>query len=157
MGDSIVIEFESTIQIEQPVADVFSFVANQENNPKWNYFVTNVIKSSAGPVGVRTTYHQTRKTDAQDLRVVAFEPDQSITVETIPPSSPEFKRTMVFRDENGSTTLVDYWKLDTGHPGFLQRLAGGRVKSAVRENLTKLKELLESGSTMLQDGRRITL
>jgi len=152
-----VIEFESEIRIERPAADVFSFVADQENNPKWNYFVTHVRKTSTGPLGPGTTFHQTRKSDEQNLRMVAFEPDKSITVETIPPSKPEVIRTITFQDDDGATTLVDHWKLDSGHPGFLQRLAGGRVKSAVRENLTKLKELLESGSTTLQDGRRVTL
>ena len=36
------------------------------------------------------------------------------------------------------------------------KLAGGRVKSAVAENLAKLKKLLEEGRVVLQDGRQIT-
>ena len=151
------IEFESMVQIKQSVADVFSFVANQENNPKWNYFVTEVRKTSEGPLGVGTTFHQVRRTDAQDLRVVSYEPHQSISIETIPPSKPELSRMIVFREENGSMFLVDHWKLDTGHPQLLQSLGAARVKAAVRENLGKLKELLELGSTTLQDGRRVTL
>jgi hypothetical protein len=35
-------------------------------------------------------------------------------------------------------------------------LARGRVKSAVFENLTKLKELLQEGRVVLQDGRQVT-
>ena len=151
------IEFESVVLIRRSIADVFSFVADQQNNPKWNYFVTEVRMTSEGPLGVGTTFHQVRKADAQDLRVVSYEPHQSITIETIPPSKPELSRTIVFREQNGSTLLVDHWKLDTGHPQLLQSLGAARVKSAVRENLRRLKELLELGRTTLQDGRHATL
>jgi hypothetical protein len=48
-------------------------------------------------------------------------------------------------------------ELDTARPVILERLARGRVKSAVAENLAKLKELLEEGRVVLQDGRRISL
>ena len=152
-----VIEFETSIRIERPLPDVFAFVADLENVPRWNYFVVEVSKTSEGLPGVGATYHQRRKTDSQELRVVAFDPDRSVTIETISPSRPEFSRTMTFSEEDGATLLVDRWKLDTGHPGFLQKLARGRIRSAVRENLRKLKELLETGRTTLQDGRQIRI
>lgn len=151
------IEFELTINIKRSTSDVFAFVADLENVPKWNYFVIDVRKTSEGPLGVGTTYHQTRKTDNQDLRVAGFEKDRSVTVETIPPSKLEFSRRIEFSEENGMTLLMDRWQLDTGHPAFLQKLAAGRVKSGVKENLGKLKELLETGRTTLQDGRQISI
>jgi hypothetical protein len=43
--------------------------------------------------------------------------------------------------------------LDTGKPALVEKLAGGNVKSAVTENLQKLKQLLETGKVILQDGR----
>lgn len=151
------IEFESTIRIQRAVSDVYSFVADQENNPKWNYYVTDVRKTSAGPLAVGTTFHQTRKSDAQDLRIVALEPNRFVNIETIPPSKPEVHRTIEFHDEDGMTVIADHWELDTGHPRLLQKLAARRVKSAVRENLNELKELLETGNTILQDGRHVQL
>jgi uncharacterized membrane protein len=151
------IEFELTIDIERPASDVFAFVADPENVPKWNYFVMEVRKTSESPFGVGATYHQTRKTDSQDLRVTGFEKDRSVTIETIPPSKPELCRTMIFSEENGKTQIADRWQLDTGHPTILQKLAAGRVKSGVEENLGKLKELLETGQTTLQDGRQISI
>lgn len=151
------IEFELTIKIDKPAADVFAFVSDPENVPKWNYFVIEVRKTSEGPLDVGATYHQTRKNDSQNLRVAGYEKDRSVTIETIPPSKPEFSRTMEFSEENGQTLLVDRWRLDTGHPKLLQKLAAGRVKSGVEENLGKLKELLETGRTTLQDGRQINI
>jgi hypothetical protein len=53
--------------------------------------------------------------------------------------------------------VVDEWKLATGKPAFVEKLTAGRIKSAVAENLAKLKELLETGQVVLQDGRKIAL
>lgn len=55
------------------------------------------------------------------------------------------------------TRVVDEWELDLGRPAILERLAVGKVRAGVRENLGKLKELLERGRVTLQDGRRVTL
>jgi hypothetical protein len=151
------IEFESTIHIDRPVSDVFSFVADQRNNPKWNYFVVGVEKTSDGPLSLGTTFHQTRRTDAQDLRIFALEPERLVGIETVPPSKPELRRWLEFRDEDGRTVVTDRWELDTGRAQLLERFGAGRVKSAVRANLGKLKELLESGVVTLQDGREVRL
>jgi hypothetical protein len=60
--------------------------------------------------------------------------------------------------EEGDTTPVrDEWRLDKGRLAVLERLTGERVKSAVAENLAKLKELLEAGRVVLQDGRQVTV
>jgi hypothetical protein len=60
--------------------------------------------------------------------------------------------------EEGNTTCIrDEWQLDTGRPADLERFTGRRVKSAVAENLTKLKELLEEGRVVLQDGSQPTV
>ena len=58
-------KFQNVIEIKAPVTEVFEFVADMRNTPKWNYFVTRVIQESGnGPVpGAR--YYQTRQTDNQ--------------------------------------------------------------------------------------------
>jgi hypothetical protein len=104
-----------------------------------------------------TTYHQVRKTDEQDFQIIEYEPGHTVGVKTLPQSSPSFERKFTLYEEGDTTRLRDEWKLDTGRPAFLERLAGGRVKSAVAENLAKLKELLEEGRVVLQDGRQVTL
>ena len=150
------IEFSNEVVIERPRKEVFEFVSKFENVPKWNYYVLNVTKTSDGPVGVGSVYHQVRKTDEQDFRVVAFRPNHELTVETINSSSPEFERHVTFEPEGeDATRITDEWKLDTGRPALIEHLGAGQVKSAVRDNLGKLKELLETGETRLQDGRQV--
>ncbi|HKH37828.1 MAG TPA: SRPBCC family protein [Rubrobacter sp.] len=151
------LEFENTIRIARPVGEVFAFVLDFENIPKWNYYVLEVRRLSEGPTGIGTTYHQVRKTDQQDFRIIEFEPDHTVAVKTLPQSSPSFERRFTLYEEGDTTRIRDQWKLDTGRPALLERLARGRVKSAVAENLSKLKELLEEGRVVLQDGRQVTL
>jgi uncharacterized membrane protein len=150
-------EFENTIRIERPVDEIFAFLSDFENIPKWNYYVLEVRQLSERPIGVGTTYHQVRKTDQQEFRIIEFEPDQTVTVKTLPQSSPSFERRFTLYEEGDTTRVRDEWKLDTGRPAVLERLARGRVKSAVAENLAKLKGLLEEGRVILQDGRQVTV
>jgi uncharacterized membrane protein len=150
-----VLEFENTIRIDRPVDEVFAFLSDFENIPKWNYYVLEVRQLSDNPIIAGTTYHQVRKSDEQDFRIIEFEPDHSIAVKTLPRSSPSFERWFVLYEEGDTTHIRDEWKLDTGRPAVLERLARGRIKSAVAENLAKLKELLEEGRVVLQDGRQV--
>lgn len=149
--------FEITVVINRPVPDVFAFVADFENVPKWNYYVTRVTKLSKGSPGEGTMYHQIRKTDEQDFEVTHFRPNEAIVVETTPGSQPQFERKLVFEAVNSGTRIVDTWKLELGRNPLLQWLGTPKVKSAVAANLGKLKELLETGHTQLQDGREIVV
>jgi uncharacterized membrane protein len=152
-----VLEFENTIVIERPIDELFAFLSDFENIPKWNYYVPEVRRLSKSPIGIGTTYHQLRKTDQQDFRIIEFEPNTTVAVKTVPQSSPSFERRFTLYEEGETTRIRDQWKLDTGRPALLERLAHGRVKSAVSENLSKLKELLQEGRVVLQDGREVTL
>jgi hypothetical protein len=85
IGDSM-IEFENQIVIARPVSEVFAFVSDLENLPKWNYFVIRVRKISGDPTAVGARFLQERKTDRQELAIVELERDHSLTVEpTTPP------------------------------------------------------------------------
>jgi uncharacterized membrane protein len=151
------LEFENIIRIDRPVEEVFAFLSDFGNIPKWNYYVVEVRQLSESPIGIGTSYHQVRETDEQDFRIIEFEPEHMVTVRTLPQSSPIFERRFALYEAGDTTHIRDEWKLDTGKPALLESLARGRVKSAVAENLVKLKELLEEGQVVLQDGRQVTL
>jgi len=147
------IEFENTIRINCPITEVFAFLSDLENIPKWNYYVLAVTKLSKGPIGIGTLYHQVRKTDEQDFRITEFEQNHKIVIKTLPQSSPSLEMRLTLYEGGNTTRIRDEWKLDSGWPAPLEWLGTGRIKSAVAENLTKLKELLEVGQVILQDGR----
>jgi uncharacterized membrane protein len=136
------LEFENTIRIDRPIHEVFAFLAHLENIPKWNYYVLEVRQLSNGVIGIGTRYHQVRKTDEQVLSITEYEPNHKLAVKTVPPSSPNLEMRFTLYDEGGVTRIVDKWKLDLGKPALLERLAAAKIKSAVAENLEKLKQLL---------------
>lgn len=149
--------FENTIVIDRPIEEVFAFVADLPSIPKWNYYVLSVSPTSPKPGTVGSTYHQIRKNDEQDLKISQLEPNRLLVVETIPPSRPELRREIMFEAQGDRTRIIDKWQLDMGVPKLLEPLAANRAKSGVRENLEKLKVLLESGKVTLQDGRSFSL
>jgi uncharacterized protein YndB with AHSA1/START domain len=150
------ISFENSIRIRRPVGDVFEFVFDPVNLSKWNYYVLHVEKTSSGSLGVGSTFHQTRKKDQQNLRVTEYEANRRLSLETIGGSELKLTMRLHFEATEEGTLIRDTWKLDTGRPRILERLAARRVMTAVGENLAKLKELLETGRTQLQDGRWVT-
>ena len=151
------LEFENTITINRPIREVFEFVADPENFPRWNYYVLTVSKLSDGPIGIGTAYHQIRKTDQQDFRIIEFERNSRMALKTSPHSTPQLEMQFNFYEDAGATRLRDVWKLDTGLPAALAWLGTRRVRSAVAENLTRLTQLLEEGQVILQDGRAVSL
>jgi hypothetical protein len=148
--------FTNTLIIDRPVTDTFAFVSDFENMPKWNYFVQETSNESPPGRGVGTIYRQRRRTDEQRFVVTDFEPDQLVAVRTLPPA-PDLQMRFTFQPDGGGTRLTDDWTLDTGLPRWLERIGASRISSAVRDNLGKLKELLETGRVRLQDGRAETV
>jgi len=151
-----VIRFQNSLTIDRPVGEVFAFVSDFENMPKWNYFVQEVVQLGRGPRGVGTTYRQTRRTDTQRYSITEYDPDCRVTVETVSPAPALWMR-FTFEPVGDATRLTDEWELETGLNALFERLGAGRVKSAVAENLRKLKQLLETGEVRLQDGRTVDL
>ena len=146
-------KFQNVIEIQAPINEVFEFVADMRNMPKWNYFVTMVSQENGDGPKLGACYYQKRKTDSQRYEIIHYEPGQSLIIKTLPGSSPIFERHLRFQATANSTRLIDKMTLRTGYHGILERLVVGRTRRAVAENLVKLKELLEYGQTQLQDGR----
>ena len=149
--------FQNVIEIEAPLNDVFEFLADMRNMPKWNYFVTTVTQENGEGPERGARYHQTRKTDSQRYEMIHFEPGVSLIIKTIPGASPRFERHLRFEAVANGTRLIDEMSLPTGYPRILEGLFADRVRRAVADNLGKLKELLEHGHTQLQDGRDVYL
>ena len=57
--------FETTVLIARPIEDVFAFLSDLENVPKWNYGIVETRKISEGPIGVGTVDQQVRSVPSQ--------------------------------------------------------------------------------------------
>ena len=51
------LKLEIGIVINRPVEEVFAFLSNPENGPKWSSSSREVKITTEGPIGVGTTYH----------------------------------------------------------------------------------------------------
>jgi uncharacterized protein YndB with AHSA1/START domain len=53
--------FEATTQIDRPIEEVFAFLADGTNDPKFSPRVLEIAKTTDGPSGVGTVYKSTVK------------------------------------------------------------------------------------------------
>jgi uncharacterized membrane protein len=148
------ITFSNEIEIAKPVGEVFDFLSDFRNLPKWNYYVVSVEKITTGPIGVGTEFHQTRKTDSQNYKITQFAKPSIVAMRTLPPERDlEMKFELHARD--GRTIIKDTWTIKL--PAFIGWFGKKRVQNAVMDNLVKLKTLLETGNVVLQDGTSVVL
>jgi uncharacterized protein YndB with AHSA1/START domain len=69
--------FESTVVIDRPIEEVFDFLADGENDPKFSPRVLEIKKTTDGPPGVGTIYASTVKdagmTTQREFKITEFE------------------------------------------------------------------------------------
>jgi uncharacterized protein YndB with AHSA1/START domain len=70
-------KFGASVVIDRPVEEVFAFLANGENDPKFSPRVQQMAKTTDGPPGVGTRYASTVKdagmTTQREFELTAFE------------------------------------------------------------------------------------
>ena len=74
--------FEATVVIDRPIEEVFAFLADGENDPKFSSRVLEISKTTDGPPGVGTGYASTVK-DAgvktkREFKITEFTPPTRI-------------------------------------------------------------------------------
>ncbi len=145
------LKVETIVQIARPPVDVFAFISEPENLPRWDPAIKEVRRKQVGPVQ-----------EGSGLLVTAEEGGRSVTVDS---HVTEFERGRVFGvaatfsgvplrlrwrlDPSGSGTRVTT-TAEAELSGFLS-FASGMIKPIVAERLEKshanLKRLLEDRRT----------
>jgi uncharacterized protein YndB with AHSA1/START domain len=138
--------FENTVVIRRPTEEVFGFLADFENIPKWNYAIAATRKISEGPVGVGTIYQQVRSVPSRSeehFEVTAYNPPRQLEIQgQLGPFPSRLSYALNAIPEG--TRVTNTIELELRGPGrLLGRVAVPRVRDAVSANLQKLKELLE--------------
>jgi carbon monoxide dehydrogenase subunit G len=145
--------FENTVIIRRPVEEVFAFLADFENVPRWNDAIVETTKTSPGPVGVGTTYRQARSVPTRSeerFEVTAFEPPRRLEVQG--QIGPFRARIGYLLEPAGSGTRLRN-AVDLGSSGPLSLVAplvASRVKHAVAANLETLEQLLSTRPALRQ-------
>ena len=76
--------FQNTVTIARTTDEVFAFLADLRNIPKWNYAIARTVQTSPGPAGVGATYRQTRtipRPSEESLQITVFEPPSRLAVQ----------------------------------------------------------------------------
>jgi uncharacterized membrane protein len=138
---------EGSITINRPVQDVFAFVANKENDPRWSPSIVEVQRVSGdGTVGSK--YRQVIKVPGRgqvptEVEVTSYDPGRRYAFHgTEGPVKPE--GSFDFADEGGATRVT--FKLDaqlSGPAKLMGPMIGKGMKSEV-EALDRLKQILET-------------
>lgn len=127
-------QFEVTTEIDRPVEEVFAFLADGENDPRFSPRVQEIARVTEGPVGVGTVFRSTVK-DAgvrtrREFRITEFEPPTRIRWT-------ETSENLVTAEEGGydleptgeRTTRVRLFNSLTGH-GVGKMIAGVALNAA---------------------------
>jgi len=143
------IKVEESTVINRPIAEVFAFVANFENHPKWESNFQKVKLLTSTPTGVGTHYQCDMKfpgqTATSKFEITEYEVNKKIAFEGEPAGPAKPDGSFLFESVPGGTkiTLVPQPKF-RGVFKLLEPLMAGYIRKQNQEHLSKLKGLLEA-------------
>jgi uncharacterized membrane protein len=142
------ISFELGTLIDRPMKDVFAFVSDLNNGPKWQSQMVAVHQISSGSIGVGTTYKTTGELMGRRLEgkaeVTDYQPDSMFGFRM--DAGPVQVRATISLKPAGTGTRFSL--KGEGNPGGVFKLAEGalakQIKSQMEANLARLKSVLEA-------------
>jgi carbon monoxide dehydrogenase subunit G len=142
------VRLSTSLVVERPVEEVFRFLSNRENDPKWESQTVEVIKTSEGTIGAGTTWRQVTRILGQDMvgEIVfaEYKENEKITTKSRSGSIPVTAR-MTFRPVPAGTLLEVAIEVELGGLlGLAEPLAAAAFRRQLRSSFGNLKKLLES-------------
>jgi len=145
-------EIDASAKIERPAAEVFDFVADMSNNPKWQKGQDSCVWTSEPPIEIGSTYDQVAHFAGQKIltsfEVTEFEPGHRIRINSTSGSMPvDVTRVVTSTGENSCEVTVHV----KGEPPRQMRRLSWLVDRLVKRNIDAdykgLKALLEADSS----------
>jgi uncharacterized membrane protein len=142
------LKLEISTVINRPVEEVFAFVSNPENFPKWISSSSEVRITSEGPIGVGTTFRPVvtflgRRMEGES-EVTEYEPNRRYVEKTISGPFP-VENSMTFeRIEGGTRVSLTSMAEPGGFFKLAEPLLVGLVKRQFEADLARLKDLMEA-------------
>jgi carbon monoxide dehydrogenase subunit G len=143
------INLDFGILIDRPVEDVFAFVANPNNMPKWNSAVVSLEQITPGDVGVGTKFKSVGEMMGRriegEMQVTAYEPDTKCGFQ-VNAGPMQVNMTMTFKTVGTGTKIgLNAQGNPAGFFKIAEGMMAGRVRTMMEENLARLKLQLEKG------------
>ena len=137
-----------TVSIDRSVQDVFDFLSDPGNRPRWDTTVISEELTSPEPVGVGSTIHTrmrafTREVDF-DWRVTQFDPPTRMAVVSTAGLMPTSLRFEFAAAGDGCDVTATIEGEPDGMMRLVEPLIAGGVRSTLAEGLERAKNLLEA-------------
>jgi carbon monoxide dehydrogenase subunit G len=147
--------YAHTVEIGRPPEEVFAFVTEPANYPRWQPSLLEVRPHSHGPLRVGSEATEVRRFLGRELETtwtcVEHEPSRRSAIESDDGPVP-FRGTFLLEPAGGGTRFT--WTVETR--GAASRLGGPLVGRATRReletNADRLKRLLEGARAACPDG-----
>jgi uncharacterized protein YndB with AHSA1/START domain len=128
--------FATSVVIDRPIEDVFDFLADGTNDPKFSPRVLEIRKTTDGPPGVGTVYASTVK-DAgfktkREFRLTEFERPSRIRWTEISKNIISVPEGGYDLAPEGSGTRLSFYNRFEGH-GFGKLMAPLALRSAIKQ------------------------
>ncbi len=145
------LDFEHHVEIERPATEVFPFLADCENNPRWQSGMqscrwTSGRDAETGAIEVGATYEQHARFMGRAIdthfRVTEYVPGQRISIESTVSTFPIQVTRSVASLGPGRCRVTAHIR---GQPTGVLKLFSPMVKSSVAKDYRKLKALLTAG------------
>ncbi|MFB7783056.1 SRPBCC family protein [Streptomyces vinaceus] len=129
-------QFESTVEIDRPVGEVFAYLADGRNDPQFSPRVQEISKTPDAPTTVGTVFRSTVK-DAgmktgREFRITGFEPEKLIRWTEQSKNLVTAEGGYDFEALPGGRTRVHIFNTLEGH-GFGKLLVGLAVSAARKD------------------------
>jgi uncharacterized membrane protein len=143
------IAVEASTVINRPLAEVFAFVSDFENHPKWEKNFLEVERLSAGAEGVGTTYRCVFKFPGQKvtstLEITEHVPGRRIAFRADKPAMARPVGAILFAADGDGTRVTMQPRPEMRGPmRIMAPLMSGYVRRNTADHLKNLKALLES-------------
>jgi uncharacterized protein YndB with AHSA1/START domain len=141
------INVEQSTIINRPASEVFAFVGDQTNAPRWQRGLETVRRIGDGPIGVGARYEFVRtmmgRTMSGENEYTQFEPDRYVAFRATSGGWPVEASYEVAPAGDGSRLIARIALQPSGTARIFQPLFAAALRRDVRTNLGALKALLE--------------
>jgi uncharacterized membrane protein len=142
-------KYEKSVFINRPQQEVFNFVTDLSNDPKWQASIQSVKQISDGPIGVGSTFRYETKLlgrkSETEIQLTSYNPPNGASVKALNGPIP-FENTYRFETQDGGTLLTFMgWAEIGGFFKIAEGLAAKQIEKQLETDAVALKKLLEAG------------
>jgi uncharacterized protein YndB with AHSA1/START domain len=140
-------KIEASVVVHRPVEELWRFITDWSNSPKWDVGIVEMKQTSTGPFGVGATFTQIRRSTPKetDMRVIEYVLNRKLVFEVPTGPGKGSKFTFEMQDVDGKArfTETDDYKWN----GFYRVLApffGGTLRRNCASRVGNIKRILET-------------